>query len=269
MVACVVAAAGCDTWKRADGQVGRTLAMHVNTETVGDRELIVIRSRRSAVLIDQVGGRVVDFHLGRRPRFVVEVDPQSPDGQRWRQDKVPSRPNVLREPGWRAVCDRCDPALDRTTYWQTDATTNRVVLLSDSVGGLRWRKTFYVDEYSGELFIDASLQNTSLHPVTVNVSSLVAARGELKTHGDTQRAWADDQWLSRRLIEGPPLQPRPPENGGVQGFDFVEQTIPAGGSLSWKEHWWITTDATGTRPSEPARPRKDLSKGGPSGTGAP
>lgn len=238
---------GCDTWKRADMRGGQILAFHVDTIKEQGRDLIRIRGRRSAVLIDPVGAKVVDYHLGRRPRWFFEPEPYRSDRSRIRQVEQPAGPNVLADDGWRTTCEPCAPALREQRYWQVEAAANHVVLLSESRGGLRWRKEFDLDENTGELAIAVMLENTSLRPVEVAAASVVATRGKLTSEGFTQRAWAEGQWFSRRL-ESPAI--------GTP-FEFPRQTIPPLKKIQWRERWWISPDATATQPSDPPAQRKN------------
>jgi hypothetical protein len=123
------------------------------------------------------------------------------------------------------------------------ASANRIVLLSEARGGLRWRKTYELREHSNVLELTVELENRTLKPVTVSAASVVSTAGELIDEGATQRAWADGQWLSRRLVAGP-------TNG--DGFHFEGVRIDPLKRIRWTERWWLQRGSATTRPADPA-----------------
>src|SRR5687768_14563634 len=73
-------------WKRADAAAGGALAPHVDTTKVDGQTVLRIRSRGAVVLIDQQGGRVIDYRLQRRPRWVFVDNDKNNERMAMRQE---------------------------------------------------------------------------------------------------------------------------------------------------------------------------------------
>jgi hypothetical protein len=152
-------------------------------------------------------------------------------------------PSALAPPGWRTVLDPPNAALDRDVYWHVDSSANRVVLLSDTRGGLRWRKTYELGERTNVLSLTVQLENRTFEPVTVSAASVIATAGALRGEGRVQRARADGQWFTRELIDGP---------AEAAGFRFEHVRIEPMKRLEWSERWRLQRGEASTQPAEPA-----------------
>ncbi len=234
---------GCDAWKRGDAGAATVFSPNVDTTEVDGRPFVRIRSKRSAVLIDQQAARVVDFHLGRRPRWLIESDTEVEDKVRARAVGLGvSGPNVLGQAGWITPVEPVGRELELNTYWVVDGGKNRVALLSDTRDGLRFRKVFELKEITGVLEIEVALENRTSKAMRVTTISKLDALGDRQREGADERRWAGDQWFVRRFVD---MQP----GGDAAMFEHV--TIPAHGKLVWHERWWISPGAATTQPTEP------------------
>jgi hypothetical protein len=255
----LLALTGCASWKKADAAAGLAMASHVDTTKVNGQMRVRIRSRGAAVLIDLEGGRVTDFHLQPRPRWRFVRDRRDADRMAMEFDPTRSGPNLIAPPGWStSVAPGTQPAdpLAHSVYWRVDSSVNRVDLLSDAEGGLRWRKRYELDERTNALTLTVWLENTTGHAKVVDVASVLPTTAEPRTEGPVQRFWADDQWLSRKLLEGPAGAATEGD-----GFRFDRQRIAPRASLKWVERWRLTRGPATTPPAEPGGSPREAGPG--------
>lgn len=233
---------GCNSWKRVDTTVGLLTVPNVDTDKVDGRQVIRMRGRLSSVTIDPVGARVIDFHVGRRPKWISEkVDPRSLADPTYRLVERPQKANVLSPPGWMTTVEVC-PALDASTYWQVEAWGDHLVLLSDKHCGLRWRKTFDLHRESATLDITVELENVQGKPLPHGaVTSHLASATELTGDSAVQRGIVEGQQFERQWLAGPST---------AELFAMPAGTLRGYGRLTWRERWMIKSGTPVAQPGE-------------------
>lgn len=236
----VTFSAGCAEWKRIDAMAGTALSPGVVVgESPGGRPTVRIQSKNATVMIDAIGARVVSFRL--RGESAGEIEKLGPD--------------AMLEPGW---FTQMQPefeggALDRSSYWHSDSGNRSVSLLSDTVGGLRWRKTFTLHD-SGLLEIEATLSNVTSTTVTRTIESYangpkpVSDKGELLENTEATGAlrvsrFAGGQWFTRE-IHGPRIAA-----WDKSSVKFTAVSLAWLEKFSWRESWWLTAGESSTVPT--------------------
>lgn len=264
-----LALAGCDTWKEADSQAGLAIVPGASRVTEGGRELIRIRGRRSVMLVDPRGGRVVDFHRAAPPRvfFIDDPDRAGPGEGRDHATPVPVDvrvwPNVLGENGWQveiAPENVRDPEKRDGLMWQSDASPARLVLLSDAADGLRV-KCEYRLEQDGDAVVTVTLINETGADRRIDVRSFAAvsshaaqklrieSQGQTDTsHDEREKTSPERSETLVRTASSPPWNKLTISRkaDGVS-FGWSTQLVPAHGTLAWTERWAIVHEpATAT-----------------------
>lgn len=231
---------GCAEWKRIDAMAGTALSPGVCVgEAPGGRPTIRIQSERATVMIDAIGARVVSF----RTRTVGAGDTEK------------LGPESLLDPGWTTPMqpEFEGGALDRSSYWLSDSGNRSISLLSDTVGGLRWRKTFTLHE-SGLLEIEVTLINETSTAVTRTIESYangpkpLSAKGELlenteKTGVLRVSRTAGSHWFTRE-IHGPRIA-----SWDESSVKFSAVSLAWLEKFSWRESWWLSEGIGGAVPT--------------------
>ena len=231
---------GCAEWKRIDAMAGTALSPGVVVgEAPGGRPTVRIQSKNATVMIDAIGARVVSFRL----RGVSASD----------VEKLGS--DAVVEPGWFTTMypEFETGALDRSSYWHSDSGNRSISLLSDAVGGLRWRKTFTLHD-SGLLEIEATLINETSTAVTRTIESFangpepVSDKGELLENTETTGAlrvsrYAGGQWFTRE-IHGPRIAA-----WDKSSVKFTTMSLAWLEKFSWRESWWLSAGESSTVPT--------------------
>jgi len=253
-----VALAGCDTWKRADARTGRLLSFGVSTVQQDGRDLICIQTKRVQVIVDQRGGRLVDFRpleRQREPRYSGSVyinNDETPPAT------MPSDGTAVPLVGGVIELQPARPKLSARDYWQVDAGPAFVALLSEPDAGLRCRKDFRVDE-AGVLTITVKLENVSDEAVPFTASTAIAFTqppaessppGFVGTPEISKLHGIKNGWLSREVLpdrkKGPafpadeiPAAATRPSSNPVIGlwYDIGPVTLAPGESQEWTELW--------------------------------
>ncbi|MCX5662109.1 MAG: hypothetical protein NTW19_20725 [Planctomycetota bacterium] len=247
----VLTAPGCSSWKRADASVGLALIPNVDTVKVDGRPLIRVRGKRSAIMIDAHGGTIVDYHPQDRPTWFWEPDPKEADRSRQHFVEGARGPNLLQSPGWTTSTLPPRAALDQGDCWQVDGTFGQITLLSDTVDGLRWRRTYRVAD-TGDVWITVELQNPGHVAGPIGASSTLAGGGIFAPstlagtqpgQGPHEQKWTDGYWFSRELTSSPP--------NAEFTFRAAERGTKNLVVLKWTEHWWFTKAASATQPAGP------------------
>lgn len=256
LIIVVVLAAGCDAWKAGDSEAGLLLVPGVSRITENGRDLIRIRGRQSAMLVDPRGGRVVDFHRAAPPRvfFIDDPDRAGPGEGRDRTTPVPVEtavwPNVLGEGGWRVELTPEVPELRDTLMWQSDAGVGRLVLVSDTVDGLRL-KCEYQLEREGDALVTVTLINTTGEDRRVDVLS-VARVSAIDPASPSAATQPRNTGLSRAVEK--PAATQPSAAPASEAIAWPAALVPAHGTFAWSERWSIprsvaSTTAPATMPS--------------------
>jgi hypothetical protein len=228
----VWAAVGCDGFKRFDATAGLLTRFNVDTIERDGQQLIRMHSRAARVLIDPVGGRVVSFQRHARPgAFIGSTQPGS------------IGPNAFEPEPWHLALTVEGEALEPIRDWTVGSGTARLTLLSDAQYGLRIRRAYTLHD-TGVLDVEVMLWNTTFQPLPITAESVFPEAEVVKKDGYTRHLRFERQWLSRRLVDGPP------EMGG--DFRLGERYLKPMKRLRWTERWWITPiEETGEGEVEP------------------
>ena len=134
---------GCSTFKEADAEGGLLLVPHVNAVKIDGKQYIHLIGKKSVAIIDMTGGHVTDFYLQKRASFNIFHDRNDADAGEPRSLGVMYAGHSLK-PG--QTGDTNSP--DTSHYWQSDAWTVGITILSDRDGafGGFFRKTFEVND---------------------------------------------------------------------------------------------------------------------------
>lgn len=227
---------GCDSWKQVDTSAGLAGTFNVDAFERDGRQLIRMHSKLALVVIDPQGGRVIDYHRHVRSGWVYRPpkdDEPTPTEEERIQRMYHPGPNVLAAGPWRARTDSPGALLDLSRHWMAGATTIKLVLLSDTYVGLRWRKTFTLYD-TGVLDVNVQLYNTSFRPIDVTADSVLAITPTVASENAEHYRLAD-AWFSRRVVQGPD------RGGRGLPFQFKAETIDVGKRLEWTERWWISS----------------------------
>jgi hypothetical protein len=245
------ALAGCDTWKQADATLGLVTTFNVDTFERDGRQLIRMHSRDALVVVDPQGAKVLDYHRHLRTGWTYSP-PADPKDELSNDERIAKlynpQPNVLAAGPWQARTGGPGPKLDDDRHWMVDATTIQLTLLSDTIDGLRWRKTFTLYD-NGLLDVAVQLQNMSFTAKTVSAeSNLPDAPTAVAPAMEHRRV--GEQWFSRRLIseasgtDGIPGGAASASTSAETPFAWHEVRLGPGDRLTWTERWWINA-ATG------------------------
>lgn len=232
-----LAAGGCDGFKRFDTSAGLLTKFNVDAIKRDGRQLIRMHSQAARVRIDPVGSRVLAFQRHRRPGAFLRSNDHN--------DSPSSTvaPNPLDAGPWRLDIQVDGQPLKASRDWMVDAGMIRLVLLADAQLGLRVRRAFTLYD-NGVLDVEVSLLNTTFRPLEIDAASVLPDAGVVKKEGYTRHRRYGEQWLSRRLMEGPA------ELGGT--FRLSGHHLPALERVRWVERWWITPIGPDGEPESPA-----------------
>jgi len=253
---------GCEPVKKADAAISLALSFNVDTVDYAGRQHIRLHSRRALVVIDPLGGAVVDYHRHDRTGALYRPPADETDGDALSDAERDARiarlynaqPNVLDDAAWRTATDQPSEPLDRSRCWVVDSGLIHIVLLSDTVEGLRWRRTYRLDD-NGVLDVHVQLHNRSGAARIVTADSHFAGETPrpadvVDTAARTEHRRIGGQWLSRRLLDGPPSL----VHADRRLFRFAGIRIDDGAMLRWTERWWITPATGAHEAAAPADP---------------
>ncbi len=189
---------GCDGWKRFDEHAGLLLVPNVFPTTVDGKQMIEMRSGKTVVVIDPVGGRITDIHR-----------------------RKPEGPNALGRGGWAMVLTPDLPEITESRWWQVDGDSQTLTLLSDTKKGLRFRMTYRFAE-DDVLEITSELKNTTGEPIHASAKSLIHGDFKWTSTGNMEHDAGDGFWLTI-------------EHAGK--MSETDPVIPPHTSMIWRETW--------------------------------